>query len=69
MVKWEHTVGRLPRDTFTIKQEEDVIRWLSEVGRDGWELVAVYEGLIFFKRPIEASLREQFEAMRCERRE
>jgi hypothetical protein len=45
MDKWEYYVISLA------KEAQVVSGYLDELGRDGWELVAVENGVYFFKRP------------------
>ena len=68
MVKWEYKVSNIIEGVSRSGLEAG----LNDVyGLEGWELIAIHKRLAIFKRPIEPSLREQFEEMRmcCERRE
>lgn len=51
--KWEYNVISLARVGQT------VTGYLNELGRDGWELVAIYKGVYFFKRPVENYSKEE----------
>ena len=44
MQKWEYTLVYMR--TFAEMRRE-----LTRLGEEGWELVAVHEGVFFFKRP------------------
>ena len=55
-MKWEYLVVVLSRiidDFFQEKAVMDNSEILCTVGRDGWELVSVDNGIAYFKRPIQ----------------
>ncbi len=47
MKKWEYQVSRVETDRYAFHER---IAWF---GLNGWELVCIYEGMMYFKREIE----------------
>lgn len=47
MQKYENLARFLP------PQRYDWEMWVNKVAADGWELVTVYDGIAFFKRPVQ----------------
>ena len=45
--KWEHYVVAIP--TGGVRESQ---KTLKEIEKEGWELVAVYEKKLYFKRPF-----------------
>lgn len=42
MIRWEYYTAPVTTDPYH----------LGEYGTNGWELVAIYQGVLFFKRPL-----------------
>lgn len=48
MTKWDYSAF-----LFTREKLEGAIRAINDLGKQGWELVSVDNGIAYFKRPIE----------------
>lgn len=48
-MKWEYWKAELP------SREKEVISYLDKFGNEGWELVSVDDGTLYFKRPLDNS--------------
>lgn len=47
-MKWEYTV----------RSTDTHVYFLNELGKEGWELIAANDGILFFKRPVQESISE-----------
>ena len=48
MIQWEYEVEACVGPVIT-----DIVRQLNRQGKDGWELMAIAQGWLFYKRPKE----------------
>lgn len=56
LTRWEYTTVNLGAGRGTLVSRSEQERLLNEEGRRGWELVTLYEGVAYFKRPIDSNL-------------
>lgn len=55
---WEYSVSPIPAPSDQRNPSAELMRELNGVGSAGWELVAVIDRMIVFKRPAAAASRE-----------
>ena len=53
MTSWEYKVMKTDKHFWTGKDKTDPELFLSDFGRDGWELVSVVWAWHYLKRPIQ----------------
>ncbi len=41
----------MPLDKLKWPERDDIDRFIDMMGRDGWELAAIFDGTFYFKRP------------------